>query len=481
MKRQHPIAILQYTSKNFWLLIIPIIRGLITPNFDFYNWLEGAYIDLAVVIFILGSAFFRWWFIKYEFNEDKFSYSGGLIFKQKFELPYSIISAISTKRIFWLRPTKAVSIHIDSETQSPMNRPSDTDVFIITDVKMLDVIFSKVPQKSNAITLKYEASKTNLLIFSFVFSSTLSGIVFIGTFFIEGSKVVGEQLESRFLTAVTGITTIAEKVIAGVTPIAVGVSLILLGGWIISFLSNLLRHMNFCIQREGKCITIQNGFFSKWHYFINAEKINYTDVRQNLLMKLFRVMSVHVSCSGYGKAKNEIPVFVPVTTRSRVIGSMQMLLPNFKLQKVRFKSKPKYLFRFIGLPLIMIISILIAGYLTAYFLPSWYEVIVFAVIMLEIPACYMLIVKVVAHYTNGIEYTADSLTLDYCRFYQFHKVIIPLSRITMVKISQNIFQRKNKSCDIIIFTKAEFTKSHRVKGLTIDDANEILKGLKIYK
>ncbi len=478
MKRQHPIAIMQYMSKNFWLLIIPVIRGFATPGFDFYLWLKGAYIDIAVLLFILGSAFLRWWFVKYEFRDDCLSYRGGLFLKQKFEMPYSTISAISTKRIFWLRPTKAVSIYIDSETQSAVNKPNDTDVFIISDVKMLNTIFDKVPDKSETVKLKYEASKWNLLLFSFVFSSTLSGIVFIGTFFVEGSKVVGKQLEDRFLTAVTDITTIAEKVIAGVTPIAVGVSLVLLGGWLISFLSNLIRHINFCIQREGECIYIQNGFFSKWHYFINADKINYTDVRQNLLMKIFRVMSVHVSCSGYGKAKNEIPVFVPVTTRKRVIGSMQMLLPNFKMQKVRYKSNPKYIFRFIGAPAIMILVELLAGYIAAYFLPTWYNVIVFVILMVEIFTCYMLIVKIVSFSTNGIEYKDKTVTLEYNRYFQFHNVIIPETRIAMVKINQTIFQQRNKSCDIIIFTKAEFTKSHRVKGIPIADAEKLIRDMK---
>ena len=57
MKKQHPIALLQYTTKNFWLLLIPLLRGLFSLDVDFYSWLSGAYLDVLVILVILVQRF----------------------------------------------------------------------------------------------------------------------------------------------------------------------------------------------------------------------------------------------------------------------------------------------------------------------------------------------------------------------------------------------------------------------------------------
>ena len=54
MKRQHPSALIGYTSQKFWLLLIPLIRGLAAIRFDISRWAEGAkwdevYKDLCAI------------------------------------------------------------------------------------------------------------------------------------------------------------------------------------------------------------------------------------------------------------------------------------------------------------------------------------------------------------------------------------------------------------------------------------------------
>ncbi len=474
MKRQHPVAILRYTTKNFWLLLIPVIRGFATPDFNLQTWLNVAFFNIIIISALFLFAFIRWRFVKYEFRDEKFVFNGGALLKINYEIPYSIISAVSTKRIFWMRPAKAVSVYIDSESRAALNRRNDADVYIIIHSSELPQIFGVILQKNQSVKMTYKSSKWNLFIFSILFSSTLSGLVFIGTFFIQGSKVLGEQLESRFLTAITDVTEIAGKVISGVTPFAVGILALIFMGWLYSFITNLLRHLNFNIMRTGRNITIENGFFTRWKYYINTEKINYADIRQNLLMKVFSVMSVHVSCSGYGKAKNEIPVFVPVTTKKRVIGSMQMLLPKFRLKDVSIKPQFKFLLRFIGPPVFLILAVIASSFVSVWIFPEWYDVIIFAFIMFEIPSVYLLIVKIIAFLTSGTNCCDDIITLKYCNFYQFHQIIVPKHRIALINVRQNIFQRMNKSCDLIIYTNAESPKKHRVKGLALNEVSFFL-------
>lgn len=467
MNRQHKIAILKYTTKNFWLLLIPLVRGLIAMEFDFYNWLQGAYLDIIVVLFIVGLAVLRWRCIRYEVREEGIFFKYGIVLRSEFLVPYRAVSCASAKRSMWLRPIKAVSLSLDSDSHSLTNKRGRADMELIVRLKDYKQIYKKIPNRSTNAKITYHASKYNLIFFSLVFSSTLSGLIFIGTLFIQGGKIVGNKLEEIFITAVSDVTSIVQTIIKGVTPFSVALTLVIALGWGFSFVSNLLRHINFKVQRYGENIFVENGFFSKWKYYVNYSKINCADLRQNLLMKICRVMSVHVSCTGYGKNKNEIPVFVPITTRDRVIGSMRLILPNFSVSSISLRPQKYYILPFIMAPLLSAAALPLAAYWAMKIFPAWDSIIKFLLIMGEIPSVYLLIVKITAKFSTGIGLDEETITVRYCRFSQFHTVIVPKSKIVYVKLTQTVFQRFNKTCDLWIYTRGERAARHRARGIDI--------------
>lgn len=470
MKRQHKIAILKYTTKNFWLLVIPLVRGLIAVGFDVYNWVRGAYLDIIVIALIILLAVVRWYFVTYEIRETCIRVQSGMLLKSNFEVPYKAISSVSAKRLLWLRPTKAVSIAIDSDSHSVYNKPGKADIELTVSFKDYTELFNKIPTESTNAKITYHASKWNLMLFSFVFSSTLSGVILIGTVLIQGGKIIGGELNERFISAVNGMTEVMQKIVNGLTPAAAALTVVMFFGWLLSFISNLLRHINFRIQRCGENIFVENGFFSKWKYYINISRVNCADLRQNLLMKICRVMSVHVSCTGYGKSKNEIPVFVPVTTRKRVISSMRMTLPNFTISNISIRPRKLSMMTYIWLPLLLATVIPVSGAVILHIFPSWSGTIEFLTLMAEIPAAYMLIVKIAAKFTSGIGADGDTITLKYCKMFHFHTIIVPKNRIVYMRISRTIFQQMGKSCDIWVYTKGERAARHRVRGVDIEAA-----------
>ena len=106
--------------------------------------------------------------------------------------------------------------------------------------------------------------------------------------------------------------------------------------------------------------------------------------------------------------------------------------------------------------------------------------IIFAGIIFIIPAVWLLIVKIVSHYTTGIGFFDNILTLKYCKMYEFHTALIPIGKISMVKINQSIFQIPTNNCTLVIYTNAEKTMYHTVKYLPYDHAMEFLRALNIH-
>lgn len=476
MKRQHPIAVLRYVSKNFWLLLIPLVRGLLALKFDFYNWLSGTYLDILIVLAIFGAAFFRWWNINFKTTKSGIYVSSGLFVREAMRIPYSSVTTFTVKKPFIMRPLRAVTLYLDTDSSSTVNKPEDPDIKLVLKEKDVQELLkyielSKAPNEKN--DRSYKPNKRRLLFFSLAFSSALSGLIYFGTFLIQGGKLVGDELEERFLGAVNNVTKVAEKVIYGITPVTVGIIIIIGMGWLYSFVSNYLRHINFEISKSKNGVQIKSGFFSRWRYFINSDKINYADLRQNLLMKIFRVMSVNISCSGYGKQKNEIPVFVPVTGNKNVAEVIEGFLPEFSSDEgERFDVRAGYVMKFLGPPTVLIFAIIAAFAGAVAFFPEWYSVTLFAAVMGEIVAVHLLMVNLAAFVSNGVEVCEKSIVVRYCKAFGFHNVIAPINKISEIKISQNFLQKFNGSCNFILYTRGERAVKHTVRGMQLCDAEK---------
>lgn len=473
MKRQHPIAILRYVSGNFWLLLLPLVRGLLALKFDFYSWLSGAYLDILVVLAIFGAAFFRWWNINFRVSKKGIFVRNGFFVSEKMKIHFSSFSAVTVNKPFLLRPLRAHTVLIDTDSSSTVNKKDDPDIKLIMREKDVQKLLTYFCPKGEKKPVDYYSNKRRLLLFSLTFSSALSGLIYFGTLLIQGGRLVGNELEERFFGAVNNVTRIAEKVIYGITPATVGIIIIIAFGWGYSFLSNYLKHMNFKLEKIGEKIRIDNGFFTKRTCVISSDRVNYADLRQNLLMKICKVMSVNVSCSGYGKKKNEIPVFVPITAKSSAADVMKRFLPDFTAEKgYSCGALPSYVMKFLGPPTALIFTIIFVFLGAVMLLPEWYSVILFIAAMGEIAAVHLLMVNLAAFLSNGMETADKCITMSYCKAFGFHNVIVPLDKISEIRISQNLFQKLNGSCSFILYTRGERAVRHKVKGLTLVDAEK---------
>ena len=162
--------------------------------------------------------------------------------------------------------------------------------------------------------------------------------------------------------------------ILSIPPAAAAAALVVVIGWLISFITNLLRHMNFTLEKRGKGVIIRDGSFIRRKYYISAEHINYADLRQSLLMMLFGIMSVNVNCSGYGKGKNEIPVFIPVSDKHKVSGIMKRIIPGYEIEESTAEAGVRFVWRYTGAPTFGMIGLIFAAGTAIMFFPAWYDI-----------------------------------------------------------------------------------------------------------
>ena len=469
---QHPIKILSYTTKFFWLLLIPLVRGLIAIKWDFATWLRGAWIDISVIILIFIFAYARWYNVKYSFNSSSVTIKNGIYLKNTYSIFYTNISAYTVEKNFFLNLINANKLRIDTNTGSKKK----SDIFLTIKNNSADKFIKTFNDFNISHDLKstYSPKKSYLFIFSLLFSNTLSGAILIATLIYQSGQYIGRELESRVMFTVDEIT---KKLSLDLPPAAIYLSLFIICGWVLSFILNMLRYWKFSASRKGSNLKVISGFIIKRIHNISTPKINYVDFRQSLLTMLFRVSSVHIHCTGYGKIKRELAVLIPITTKHQVINSLRMLLPEFKPSNPSVVPGPHQMQRFILFPVIYILATPLIALILMRIFPSWIEMIIFIAFVFEIPFIWGLIVKIVANYSTGIGKKDDFVIIKYNRLYSFHQLIIPQSKICSVKISQTPFQKTTNDCTVIFYTHAEHTKKHKVYNLRLRSVRDFLKSL----
>lgn len=455
--RQHPIKILGYTTKSFWLLIIPLARSLVAVKFDIATWLRGWWLDILVIVAIFIFAFLRWAFVTYEIKDDEIVANTGFFGMFRVYVPYNKICCVSITQGALYRPFKAYKVYIDT------NSGSDKATDLVLSMKPADLealkSFSASPHAN--VKFVYTPRKRNLLIFSLLFSSTLSGVIIFTTFLVQASRIVGREIEQRFFYK---LSSYAKYFTLKLPKYVVALAGVIIAGWLFSFCVNIVRHWSFTVKRDDNNIVITSGFVTKRFHQIPVDKINYIDIQQSLLMKIFKICSVQIHASGYGKGSREIAVLIPVTTLSVVKRTMSLLTPEFKSVPVQIKPLKRNIMRYIMPPLVLCLSIPVVCVLGSYFLPNWTEIFRFAGIIFEVPALWLLIVKASSILTTGIGISNSYANLSYCSLYKFHTVLVRTDKISKVSVYQTPFQYMANNISFKFNVHGESKLSHKIKN-----------------
>ena len=472
--RQHPIKILSYTTRSFWLLLIPLTRSLIAVKFDIASWLRGWWLDIVVIAIIFLYAFFRWYFVTFTIDNSRICASAGFFGLVKTTIPFEKICSVCCSQSPLYRPFKAYSVYIDTNSGSEVT----SDLKLAMRAEQVNALKKLTKTEISKATFSYSPRKRNLLIFSLLFSSTLSGVILFSTLIIQSTRIIGREVEERFFHK---LSEYAKYFTVKLPKYVVIVAMIVILGWLYSFVLNIMRHWNFTVIRTGKRLKIKSGIFTKRYHILWVDKINYIDVQQSLLMKLFKICSVHIHCSGYGKSRREIAALVPVTTLSEVLNTIGHLLPEISAPQIQLKPRLKNIMRFLWPPIWLCMGIPAAGVILYQIFPNWSEIIRFVAIITEIPSVWLLVVKIASAFTTGIGADSSYAIFSYCKLYKFHTVIVPRKKISKTTLYQTPMQYLARNCTLEFNTHGESSVCHRIKNFPLLKAQRFLARNKFYK
>lgn len=480
--RSHPINIVEKTSRYLILLILPILRAIISgvkAIFDgdislaqwFIDWASGSWFDILTIFTILFLGFFSWFCYVYFLGDDGISIKQGFLITRYRFISYNKISVITIENTYYLRPFKATKFTADTDGGGVKH----SDFKITMGCKQVDELIRLAKNaivNSNSIKKTYLPKNFHIAVLSFLSSNSLTGVLFFYALVTGASKIFGQEIEDLVLEQ---ITTYATFFASDTMPLMTAIlTFLIIIGWLISFLKNLVRHLKFSAIRQGGLINITSGVFTKHEYYIATSRVNLVELRQNIVTKCLGLYSTLIHSNGYGKKKDELSVLMPAGASFDITQNLHLLIPEIPFNDKEIKPKFKYLTRILMIPSLCILSVIFLTDKVVNYFPSFSQFISYVGFMLVIGFSLYFIVRVISFFHNGIGANNKSFTLYYTKGLQIKTVSVPKKRIVKTKIKRSVFQLMAGSCDVIFYTTSEGRVTHKVPNLNYNEVKHIV-------
>jgi len=449
---------------NLWrvlyLVVIPVFRGLLVAlQGDLSRWLQGAWLDIIILLLMVGIAVWRWWVVTYTCDDDAIHIRSGMIVRKHARVPWNQIVSLSLVSSFYLRPFRAA--HLRADTLGGSFKDADFS-FLISARKGRGILNRYASDRTQQLHRGYTPTTASVLAMALLTSNSLAGIVFIAGFISTVGKLLGEEF-SRLIIGT--FENLARALTFGVPPAAAALAYALLIGWFIGFLITFFRYKNFSVVRRTGRLSITGGIFTNREYSIQYDRVNFIDIRQSAITKLLRLYSLYISAVGYGKQKDDISCIIPTEGKQTFIKNRDLLFPALEPHRRQVYPHRNGVMRFIGAALSWCGGISAAMLTLAWLFPKLQRFILFVGLMLLIPALYLLVIRLIDFFTGGVSVREDSITLRYSKGLSLHVVVIPWDKIVELSLRQGMFQKFGHNCDLYIFTTSETRTKHHCRSL----------------
>ncbi len=482
---ESPIKILQFSIKNLWLLIFPLLRSLRFVNpltlQSLIDWGKGVWFDILIAAAILALGALRWWRCRYYFDDISIHAQSGVFVHVATEIPFARITATAEEHPLYLRPFHAARLQIS--TAAGIIPESNLKLVLSND----DILWlrEQIPViRGDADTFAREKSTTNhvsawyVLLFSALFSSSFSGAFYLAVLLFQGGRVfsdlfvefnAGEILED----AADRVSSTFETV----PRVGLIVGIVILSLWLVSFGHNLLRYSRFSIRFGDAFISIHMGVINRRRFHLRDQEIIFSDMRQNLIMKIFGVISLHIRCPGYGGRNDTLPVLIPLAKKKQSRELLTRLHAGQRLAQpmMTVRANYRFLWYFIWKPVTAILIVVPIGVLAIIFLPQFRGATIFFFCMILIPLLWALVVQIVAMFHQYFAINDTYLQLHFSCWLSFHTITVRRQRIVRMDMIQTPVQRKSGICRLYITMNGTRRRRYKLTAVSEVAARQLIQ------
>ncbi len=433
----HPAEILHFLWRYAFLLLIPLVRQLAVSQGSAWERLSAALSNLVMTLLVVAAAVVRWYTVRFSAGRGMIHYAAGVLRQERRQIPVRAVDCLVQRAgpIALLCGAARVSL----ETSAGSRRKADVQVLLTRKkAHRLFVLLAGDHRK----TQYYAPSVWRVAAMAASWSNGFSGLLIAAPFIQKTGQILGEEA-SRLLYDTVDFRL--QLVSLGLPPVAAGLAWVLFGGWLFALLNQWMRYWRFCGWRQGAFLASRSGVFHSRRRLFRVSRIRAVTARQTLLMSWAGLSTAYAHIAGDRKDKNPNAVVAVSMARAPLLRQLRATL-GYAPKGAKIKPPPRAA----------------SGYLTPVLLPVA-AVSLLAVLLngtgapvalpfLSLPVIAILVWRALvrmqalgsAYFQPGEQF----VTVSRDRGFSLLTTVIPKQNVTMVRLSQTVFQKRSGLCHV---------------------------------
>ena len=470
--RAHPFMIFAYLKPYLFVLLLPVARGIL--NYGVSGALSRLVIGEAVLAFlIMAVSVLKWLRCRLIVDRDFIRMREGLFFQKESIIPRENIASmfVENRPLLWL--FRGAVVRFDTEAGTPGK--SDLDLLLpLHRVPALLELLPPRPDKRHPEEIRqYHAPALKMLIMAAATSSAATGLLLAAPVIHKAGQLLGESFSQRVYGTLTEAASLLETVIpAGASMLAI----LLLAGFVVSFLHSLIKTAPFRLYIKGDRFTSSSGLIARRRTRFRVRAINDVLIQQTPAMRLLRHYTVKVNVAGYGKGRGETAVVIPAAGRREIEGLLREILPHADSAPIALRPPRRALPRFVVWPAVWFLAIPAAAAVAVKLLPHFADFIRFAAMVLMVLQGVIISLSLQRYQKGGVTF-GEQITAYASKWFSLTEMRCPADRVGVIRIWQTPFDWGKNLCRVRITVRSESAHTlsvphldYRVVKKTLEDS-----------
>ena len=451
MKQTHPHAsfLPAEMSRQWYLFLLPVGRLLLHRVWSQIPPVSPA--DVLPAAWIVARAILRFRHCRYLLCPHALTVRQGILLRRTLYLPLRDAATAACEQTPLLRLCGGMRLRIGT---AGLRRKTDASLYLSARQAQ-----ARLPLRRRDASPAYRAKIWPVLLLAFSGSNAAVGLLAIAPALHRIGSLPGRAVEPA-------LTALLQ---ASAWPFLLRQSgRLLMLGWLYSFCRSICRTANLKAWQEGTHLRISGGLFTRRTIWINAHRITALEIRQTLLMRLFRLQTVVITAAGYGRDAGTRPVLIPAAGRRQTAAALDRLLGNFPVCRSLLRPVLRECPRYLAAPL----CLLAGGVPLTLRLPGRIGTTLCA--LLCVFCLWWLAVRFSGYRTAGFGLSRRAVSVRYCRGLALYEIHIPREVADAVIITRTPRQRRLGLCGVEVRSFGEKRRRYRVPSLPYDAVRLLL-------
>lgn len=454
--KTHPLMIFKFTRRYVFVLLIPLVRGLL--NYGVTGAFSRLVIMEALLAFlILAVSVVRWLYFSVIFCEDCIVIDSGVVIRRHAVMPLDKVSVSYTERNPLLSFFGAVAARID--TDSGFRQKADFEIYFS---KKAASMYEQLLQSDKKGEVRYHSRFGMAVIMALANASALTGLIILAPAVNRVGKVLGDRLNNGLRDTISFATALIGKI---VPPAATIIAIVFVAGFVVSFLLTLIRYMPYRMRDCGDRLVIEHGLIARHRTAINRQSINAVIVNIPPVMRPLHYCWVGVSAAGYGKKRGESEVVLPAVNMREANGLDFGGLDMPTDDKYDLKCPLRTMRRAVFMPAV-VLAVMVLSELTLMLVFSAFSgMIALVMSFAELTMLYFMSVRINYQRCGGVSLYDGVVMRSYKRL-TIKKMRVKKDKTCMLVISQGPLERRFDVVRVAVTVRAE--RPMTLKAVNLD-------------